>query len=143
MQNIAVVGAGTMGNGIAHVFAQNGFKVNLIDISQDSLDKGIATITKNLDRLIQKEKISEQLKSETLSRISTFTTLATGAVGTDLVVEAAMENLALKMDIFRQLDEVCPAETILATKQVDLVAVGRAILAGPAEFAHRVMQSSL
>ncbi len=115
MQNIAVIGAGTMGNGIAHVFAQSGFKVNLIDISQASLDNGIATITRNLDRMVAKEKITESIKSETLERINTYTTVAQGAKGTELVVEAATENLDLKLDIFKQLDDVCDVETILAT----------------------------
>lgn len=115
MQNIAVIGAGTMGNGIAHVFAQSGFKVNLIDISKASLDRGIATITKNLDRMVAKEKIKEPAKSETLARIKTFTSLEDGTKGTDLVVEAATENLDLKLDIFRQLDAACDSDTILAT----------------------------
>jgi len=97
MQNIAVIGAGTMGNGIAHVFAQSGFKVNLIDISQASLDNGIATITRNLDRMVAKEKITESIKSETLERINTYTTVAQGAKGTELVVEAATENLDLRL----------------------------------------------
>ncbi len=104
-----------MGNGIAHVFAQHGFKVNLIDISQGSLDRGIVTITKNLDRMISKEKITEQIKSETLGRIATFTSIAEGVKETDLVVEAATENLDLKIDIFKQLDAACSPETILAT----------------------------
>lgn len=115
MQNIAVIGAGTMGNGIAHVFAQNGFKVKLIDISQASLDKGIATITKNLDRMVAKEKITLQIKSDTLSNITTFTSIPEGTKETDLVVEAATENLDLKLDIFKQLDAACDASTILAT----------------------------
>lgn len=115
MQNIAVIGAGTMGNGIAHVFAQNGFKVKLIDISQASLDKGIATITNNLDRMLAKEKITLQIKSDTLSNITTFTSILEGTKETDLVVEAATENLDLKLDIFKQLDAACDAATLLAT----------------------------
>ncbi len=115
MHNIGVIGAGTMGNGIAHVFAQNGFKVNLIDISQGSLDNGIATITKNLDRMIAKEKITDHIKSETLARIATFTSIADGVKETDLVIEAATENLDLKINIFKHLDTACSAETILAT----------------------------
>ncbi|WP_394971581.1 3-hydroxyacyl-CoA dehydrogenase family protein [uncultured Croceitalea sp.] len=115
MNTIAVIGAGTMGNGIAHVFAQNGFKVNLIDISQDSLDKGVATITKNLDRMLAKERITEADKKSTLSNINTFTELKDGVTGTALVVEAATENLNIKLDIFKQLDAVCDAKTILAT----------------------------
>jgi 3-hydroxybutyryl-CoA dehydrogenase len=115
MKNIAVIGAGTMGNGIAHTFAQFNYKVRLIDISQASLDKGIATISKNLDRMVAKEKISEADKAQTLSNITTFTSIAEGAKNTDLVVEAATENAALKSKIFKELDAVCAEETILAT----------------------------
>ncbi|MCH2196209.1 3-hydroxybutyryl-CoA dehydrogenase [Kordia sp.] len=115
MKNVAVIGAGTMGNGIAHTFAQFGFKVQLIDISQSSLDKGIATITKNLDRMVAKEKISEEDKQNTLSNITTFTSLKDGVEYAGLVVEAATENVDLKLKIFRDLDELCPEDTILAT----------------------------
>ena len=115
MEQIAVIGAGTMGNGIAHVFAQNGYKVNLVDIAQASLDKGMATITKNLDRMIAKEVIDEAKKEATLSNISTYTNLKDGVSDTDLVVEAATENLDIKLKIFEDLDEACKAETILAT----------------------------
>ncbi len=115
MKNIAVIGAGTMGNGIAHVFAQNNFKVNLIDISQVSLDKGLATITKNLDRMVAKEKISEIEKKNTLQNITLSTVLADGVKGVDLVVEAATENVDLKLKIFKDLDAICNAKTILAT----------------------------
>ena len=115
MKNIAVIGAGTMGNGIAHVFAQNGYHVNLIDISKAALDKGLATITKNLDRLISKEKISEKDKLNTLKNISTHTTVATGINKVQLVVEAATENIDLKLKIFKELDELCTPDTILAT----------------------------
>ncbi len=115
MKNIAVIGAGTMGNGIAHVFAQSGFKVSLIDISQQSLDKAIATITKNLDRLIAKERITEESKNKTLSNISTFTDMAEGVKGIDLVVEAATENVDLKLKIFKQLDELTAENVILAS----------------------------
>jgi 3-hydroxybutyryl-CoA dehydrogenase len=115
MKNIAVIGAGTMGNGIAHTFAQFNYKVHLIDVSQVSLDKGIATISKNLDRMVAKEKISEADKTQTLNNIKTFTSIAEGAKNTDLVVEAATENAALKSKIFKELDAVCAAETILAT----------------------------
>ena len=104
MKNIAVIGAGTMGNGIAHTFAQFNYKVHLIDISQASLDKGIATISKNLDRMVLKEKISEADKIETLSNITTFTMLAEGVKNVDLVVEAATENTILKTKIFKELD---------------------------------------
>ncbi|ADV51490.1 3-hydroxybutyryl-CoA dehydrogenase [Cellulophaga sp. E16_2] len=115
MKNIAVIGAGTMGNGIAHVFAQNGFKVNLIDISESSLEKGIATINKNLDRMVAKEVISEADKINTLANITTFTQLEEGVKNMDLVVEAATENIDLKLKIFKQLDAVTDAKTILAT----------------------------
>ncbi len=115
MNNIAVIGAGTMGNGIAHVFAQNGFSVSLIDISQASLDKGMGTITRNLDRLLQKEKITETIKSDTLKNIHTFTALEQGVAKTELVVEAASENLAVKLEIFKQLDQLCNPDCILAT----------------------------
>lgn len=115
MKNVAVIGAGTMGNGIAHTFAQFGFKVQLIDISQASLDKGIATITKNLDRMVAKERISEEDKQNTLNNITTFTNLKDGVEYAGLVVEAATENIDLKLKIFRDLDELCPDDTILAT----------------------------
>ena len=115
MKIIAVIGAGTMGNGIAHVFAQHGFQVNLIDISQASLDKGLATITKNLDRMLAKEAIAEADKNATLANIFTFTDLKQGVSQVDLVVEAATENLSTKLQIFRDLDEICEAKTILAT----------------------------
>ncbi len=115
MKNIAVIGAGTMGNGIAHTFAQSGFKVNLIDISEASLERGLATISKNLDRMVAKEKISEANKAETLNNITTFTDSTAGVTNTDLVVEAATENLDLKLKIFKQLDDVCAEDTILAT----------------------------
>lgn len=115
MKNIAVIGAGTMGNGIAHTFAQKGFKVNLIDISEKSLEKGIATISANLDRMVAKESITEQDKQNTLANISSFTQLEEGVKNADLVVEAATENVDLKLKIFKQLDEITNAETILAT----------------------------
>lgn len=115
MKNIAVIGSGTMGNGIAHTFAQFGFQVQLIDISQTALDKGIATITKNLDRMVAKEKISEEEKAQTLNNITTYTSIKEGVQYASLVVEAATENVDLKLNIFRELDEVCPEDTILAT----------------------------
>jgi 3-hydroxybutyryl-CoA dehydrogenase len=115
MKNIAVIGAGTMGNGIAHTFAQSGYKVQLIDISQASLDKGLATITKNLDRMLAKERITDADKQETLSNISLFTDITQGVKNASLVVEAATENVDLKLKIFKQLDEICDAQTILAT----------------------------
>lgn len=115
MKNISVIGAGTMGNGIAHVFAQSGYKVNLIDVSQESLNKGLATIGKNLDRMVAKETITEQDKHNTLSNIVTFTTLADGVAQADLVVEAATENVDLKLKIFKDLDLHAPKNAILAT----------------------------
>tara|TARA_R100000306_G_scaffold6274_8_gene8773 strand:- start:15756 stop:16646 length:891 start_codon:yes stop_codon:yes gene_type:complete len=115
MKNIAVIGAGTMGNGIAHTFAQSDYKVQLIDISQDSLDKGMATITKNLDRMVAKEKISEDDKKRTLANITTYTNLEDGVEYASLVVEAATENLDLKLKIFKDLDQFCSDDTILAS----------------------------
>jgi len=115
MKNIAVIGAGTMGNGIAHVFAQNNYNVHLIDISQDAINKGVATITKNLDRLIAKEKITEATKTQTLNNITSFTSIVEGVKNIDLVVEAATENVDLKLKIFKQLDDVAPQNAILAS----------------------------
>ena len=115
MKNIAVIGAGTMGNGIAHVFAQFGFKVNLVDISQASLDKGMATISKNLDRMLAKNAISEADTKATLDNITTFIDLDEGVSNMDLVVEAATENLNIKLKIFEDLDRICQPNTILAT----------------------------
>ena len=115
MRKIAVIGAGTMGNGIAHVFAQFGYKVNLIDVSQVALDKAIGTIGKNLDRQVAKEAITEDEKNLTLANISTHTSLNSGVVGVDLVVEAATENIDLKLRIFADLDAHAPANCILAT----------------------------
>lgn len=115
MKKIAVIGAGTMGNGIAHTFAQFGFEVNLIDISQESLDRGMATITKNLDRMVNRETISEEDKAQTLKNIKTFTFLKDGVEKVDLVVEAATENLDLKLKIFKDLDSFCSEETILSS----------------------------
>ncbi|QXP69578.1 3-hydroxybutyryl-CoA dehydrogenase [Polaribacter sp. R2A056_3_33] len=115
MKNIAIIGAGTMGNGIAHTFAQFNYKVSLIDISEVSLEKGMNTIAKNLDRMVAKEKISEDDKTQILKNISTFTSIKDGVKNADLVVEAATENAVLKGKIFKELDEVCGENTILAT----------------------------
>ncbi|MCZ2082830.1 MAG: 3-hydroxybutyryl-CoA dehydrogenase, partial [Flavobacteriales bacterium] len=115
MKNIVVIGAGTMGNGIAHTFAQTGFTVNLVDVSQAALDKGVATITKNLDRIIAKGNLTEEQKANTLGNISTFTNLADCVTKADLIVEAATENLDLKLKIFKQMDELAPEKCILAT----------------------------
>jgi len=115
MKNITVIGAGTMGNGIAHTFAQKGFNVNLVDISADALEKAINTIRRNLNRMVQKEKITEEEKERTLSNLSTFTDIPEGIKNTELVVEAATENVDLKLKIFKQLDAVCNKDTILAS----------------------------
>ena len=115
MKNIAVIGAGTMGNGIAHTFAQFNYNVQLIDVSQTALDRAISIITRNLDRMIAKEKISEKDKKQTLSNITTFTSIKEGVKYASLVIEAASENALLKTNIFKELDEVCPEDTILAT----------------------------
>ena len=113
--NISVIGAGTMGNGIAHIFAQNGFKVNLVDVSPTQLDRAIQTISKNLDRQVAKGIITEEQKKQTLANIKTVSNLSEGVKDADLVVEAATENVELKMQIFDQLDEFAPAHAILAT----------------------------
>lgn len=115
MKKIAVIGAGTMGNGIAHVFAQTGFEVSLIDISQAALDKGMATIEKNLGRMVNKEKISEDDKTSTLKNITTHTDMKNGLNGCDLAVEAATENTELKLKIFKQMDELTGDSAVLAT----------------------------
>nr|WP_301288024.1 3-hydroxybutyryl-CoA dehydrogenase [Chryseobacterium sp. S0630] len=115
IKNIVVIGAGTMGNGIAHTFAQSGFKVNLVDVSQEALDRGLKTITTNLDRIIAKGNLTEEQKAETLGNITTFTALNDAAGAADLIVEAATENLDLKLKIFGQMDELAPANCILAT----------------------------
>ena len=112
---IAVIGAGTMGNGIAHVFAQNGYKVHLVDISQESLDKGTLTISNNLDRMLLKNVISKNEKTNTLENITTYTSLKEGVNGVGLVIEAATENVDLKLSIFKELDSHCDENTILAT----------------------------
>ncbi len=115
MKNIAVIGAGTMGNGIAHTFAQFDYNVQLIDISEEALKKGVATISKNLDRMVAKEKITEADKENTLNNITTYTSVKEGVQYASLVVEAATENASLKAKIFKELDEVCAEDTILAT----------------------------
>jgi len=115
MKNITVIGSGTMGNGIAHTFAQCGYSVNLVDVNENALQKAIATITKNLDRQIQKGSITEDIKNATLKNITNYTDLAEAAANADLVVEAASENIDIKLKIFKQLDEICHADTILAS----------------------------
>ena len=113
--NVAVIGSGTMGNGIAHVFAQHGFAVALIDISQPALDRALGTIAKNLDRQVAKGTLAETDKIATLGRIRSFTTIAEGVAGAELVVEAATENADLKLQIFRELDRYAPAGALLAS----------------------------
>jgi 3-hydroxybutyryl-CoA dehydrogenase len=115
MKNISVIGAGTMGNGIAHVFAQSGYAVNLIDVSAPALEKALATISKNLDRMVAKETITAADKENTLKNISTFTSLQDGVKTADLVVEAATENENLKLKIFADMDSFAPANAILST----------------------------
>ncbi len=115
MKNITVIGAGTMGNGIAHVFAQTNHAVCLVDISGPALTKSMETIAKNLDRLLKKEKITEEIKQQTIANIHTSTSLEDGVKNADLVVEAATENLALKLSIFKEIDLHAPVEAILAT----------------------------
>lgn len=115
MKNITVIGAGTMGNGIAHVFAQSGYEVQLVDISEKALEKAVATINKNMDRMIAREKISEADKNDALARLKTQTDMKTGVQDADLVVEAATENTELKLKIFGEMDQAAPEKAILAT----------------------------
>lgn len=115
MKNIAVIGAGTMGNGIVHVFAQNGFNVAMIDVSEKAIEKGLATISKNLDRMISKGNIQEADKENIISNIKTFTSIKKGAENADLVIEAATENTEIKLSIFKELDAICKPDAILAS----------------------------
>lgn len=115
MKNITVIGSGTMGNGIAHTFAQNGFQVSLVDINEAALQKALQTIAGNLDRQVKKGTIDEAAKSATLGNIKTFTSMLDGAANADLVVEAATENREIKLKLFKELSDVCPPETILAS----------------------------
>ena len=126
MEQISVIGSGTMGNGIAHVFAQNGFKVNLIDISQDALDRALKTIEKNLDRMLAKEKIDAATKTATLGNITTHTDLKTGVATADLVVEAATENVNIKLKIFEDLEAFTKPSCILAsnTSSIPITKIG-------------------
>jgi 3-hydroxybutyryl-CoA dehydrogenase len=126
MKQIAVIGGGTMGNGIVHVFAQNGYQVSLIDVKPEILEKALATITKNLDRQIAKGVIGEDQKAATLANIQTFTNISDGVVGADLVVEAATENLEIKLNIFRQLDSLANPGCILAsnTSSISITKIG-------------------
>ncbi|MFY7788163.1 MAG: 3-hydroxybutyryl-CoA dehydrogenase [Thermoflexibacteraceae bacterium] len=128
MKNIAVIGSGTMGNGIAHVFAQYGYQVSLIDINETALQKALQTIGGNLDRQIKKGTLTEEAKASTLNNIKTYTQVAEGVAQADLVVEAATENPAIKLNIFTELDKVCPAHTILAsnTSSISITKIGSA-----------------
>jgi 3-hydroxybutyryl-CoA dehydrogenase len=115
MKKISVIGSGTMGNGIAHVFAQAGYQVALIDVSNDALDKALKTIEKNLDRQLAKQSITEETKKDALNNITTFTDIKAGVKEADLVVEAATENIDLKFQIFKDIDEASPQHTVLAS----------------------------
>jgi 3-hydroxybutyryl-CoA dehydrogenase len=115
MKNISVIGAGTMGNGIAHVFAQAGFKVNIVDVSLAQLDRALATISKNCDRQVSKGTLTEEAKKQLLANISTHPNMVEGVMNADMIVEAATENIALKLQIFEQLDSLAPKDAILAT----------------------------
>jgi 3-hydroxybutyryl-CoA dehydrogenase len=115
MKNITVIGSGTMGNGIAHTFAQNGFKVSLVDINEEALKRAIQTIGNNLDRQVKKGTIDESARASTLANITAFTDIKTGAAGADLVVEAATENREIKLNLFRQLSNICKEGAILAS----------------------------
>ena len=115
IKNVSVIGAGTMGNGIAHVFAQTGFTVTLVDVNAVQLEKAIATISKNLDRQVSKGVLTEEQKATTLKNITINTSIAEGVANANLVVEAATENVHLKLDIFKQLDAAAPADCILAS----------------------------
>lgn len=115
MKNISVIGAGTMGNGIAHVFAQHYYQVTLIDVSPTALEKALATIASNLDRMVKKESIKAEDKERTLANIRTVTSIEQGVAQADLVVEAATENVTLKLKIFQELDQFAPSKAILAT----------------------------
>jgi 3-hydroxybutyryl-CoA dehydrogenase len=115
MKEITVIGSGTMGNGIAHTFAQHGFNVALVDINTDALQRALQNISNNLDKQIKKGIIDDQAKADTLNNIKTYTDIKEGAAKADLVVEAATENKDIKLNLFRQLSEICPEHTILAS----------------------------
>lgn len=133
MKNISIIGAGTMGNGIAHVFAQNGFKVTIVDISLAQLDRALATVSKNLDRQVAKGTISEEQKQSTLSNIKINSNLIDGVKDADLVVEAATENMELKLKIFEELDKYAPKNTILATNTSSISVTKIAAVTGRAD----------
>ena len=126
MKNITVIGSGTMGNGIAHVFAQSGFSVSLVDVNAAALEKALKTIASNMDRQVAKGTLTEEQKTKSLANITTFTALKDGVSDADLVVEAATENLEIKLNIFRELDSICPEKTILAsnTSSISITRIG-------------------
>lgn len=128
MKNITIIGSGTMGNGIAHTFAQHGFSVSLVDINESALEKAVLTICQNLDRQVKKGSIDENTKNETLQRIRTFTALEEGVKEADLVVEAATENEKVKLDLFSELDRLCSPHTVLAsnTSSISITALAAA-----------------
>lgn len=128
MKNITVIGSGTMGNGIAHVFAQYGFNVSLVDIKQSALEKAILTISDNLDRQVKKEALTLTQKQETLDRIKTFINIQEGVLNADLVIEAATEDAATKLSIFKELDRFCMPHTLLAsnTSSISITKIGSA-----------------
>ena len=128
MKIISVIGSGTMGNGIAHVFAQYGYQVNLIDVNPDALQRALDTIGKNLDRMVSKGSITEETKSQTLKNLTTYTDLQSGVQHADLVIEAATENPAIKMKIFKDLGTFTSPETILATNtsSISITEIGAA-----------------
>jgi 3-hydroxybutyryl-CoA dehydrogenase len=128
MKNVSIIGAGTMGNGIAHVFAQYGFDVTLVDVQAASLERAVQTITKNMDRQVSKGSLTEDQKQQALARLKTTTDIKQGVSAAELVVEAATENVELKLNIFRQLDEFAPASCILAsnTSSISLTLIAAA-----------------
>jgi 3-hydroxybutyryl-CoA dehydrogenase len=129
MKNIAVIGAGTMGNGIAHTFAQSGYTVRLIDISERSIEKGMATIASNLERMLTKGVITEPVRDATIGNIITYTDIEDGVAGADLVIEAASENIDLKLNIFKTLNDSCSPDTILAsnTSSISITQIGSVV----------------
>lgn len=133
MEQVTVIGAGTMGNGIAHVFAQTGFKVSLVDVSATALEKAVATIGKNMDRLIAKERATEADKAATLNNLTTFTELSEGVKGSGLVVEAATENIDLKLKIFKQMADLTNDDVILATNTSSISITKLAAITGRAD----------
>lgn len=133
MDKVVVLGAGTMGNGIAHVFAMNGYNVKLVDVKQEALDKAITTITRNLDRIVAKGGIDEAKKNDTLKNLTTHTDITTACADATLVVEAATENIDLKLKIFKQLDEVSPPDAILATNTSSISITRIAAVTGRAD----------